>query len=87
VFSAACGPQATAGKSSVSVKLSIVPTSTPALSTTFSVQVPAALIPSSADSGLSGRKLPVKGAVPDEMAVAASSSNTVLVKLLALPPR
>src|SRR6185369_13683922 len=75
----AWGPQATAGKSRVSVKLSIVPTSTLAWSTTFSVQVPDELVPSSTDSGDSGRKLPVKGAVPAEMAVVASSSKTVFV--------
>ena len=62
-----------------SVQLSIVPTSWPAMSTTFSVQVPAELIPSSTERGESGRKLPVKGAVPEAMGVAASSSNTVLV--------
>ena len=75
----ACGPQATAGYCSVRVQLSIVPTSTLAWSTTRRVQVPAALIPSAAESRQSGRKLPVKGAVPAAMAVAASSSKTVLV--------
>jgi len=40
-----------------------VPTSTPASSTTLSVQLPWALIPSRADSGVSGRKLPARSAL------------------------
>ena len=58
-----------------------------ALSTTFSVQVPLGSCPSKTDSGCSGLNDPVKGAAPALTAVAASSSNTVLVKLLPLPPR
>ena len=59
-----------------SVTQPIVPTSSAAVSLTRSFQVPATDLPLSAESGVSGRKAPAKGATPLEIAAAAESSKT-----------
>src|SRR3954451_10630644 len=63
-----------------------VPVSWPALSTTLSFHVPCSCSPSKADSGWAGRNVPVNGAAPELIAVAASSSKTVVVRLSPLLP-
>lgn len=58
-----------------------LPTSPPALSSMVRVQLPLAFFSLKMESTDSGLKVPVKGAVPVEIALLASSSNKVLVKL------
>ena len=53
----------------------IVPTSSAAVSLTRSFQVPAIDLKCIAESGVSGRKVPAKGATPLEIAAAAESSK------------
>ena len=57
------------------------------MSRTVSFQSPEAGLPSNAESGSSGVKLPVKGAVPAEIGVTAELLNTVFTKLSPLEPR
>src|SRR5215218_825761 len=63
-----------------------VPVSRLASSVTSNFHVPLAFVVFNADSGVSGRNEPVKGAVPVVIDVGAVSSKTVLMKLSALPP-
>src|SRR4029450_2391985 len=64
-----------------------VPPSSAAVSVTRSFHPPFTDLPAKLASGVSGLKLPAKGATPAEMAVAAESSNIVPVPLqLFVPP-
>ena len=58
-----------------------VPASAETKSRIWSCQVPCTFLLYSGASDCNGRKRPVKGAVPAEISVAASESNTVRVKL------
>ena len=67
-----------------------VPVSVPAVSATFSVQLPLAFCPSNADNALSGAKLPATAPVDgivDTGGNALSSSSKIVQKLAPLPPR
>src|SRR5690349_16497102 len=66
----------------------IVPVSIAVVSVARNFQVPAKVLPTNAESGDSGMKLPANGAAPAAMGVAAESSKIVAVpeqSLLPLP--
>src|SRR5262245_52812755 len=74
---AAWGTQASAANENWISTASMAPISEVARSDTDSRQVPEAILPSKADSGSSGRNVPVKGAPPAVTGAGASSSKTV----------
>src|SRR5438105_1225155 len=74
------------------LQLFSAPESAAALSDTYSFQVPFGFkplkIPNAADAvdDVSGLKVPVNGAVPEEIAVAEDELITVFIKLSPVPP-